>query len=104
MSTTTNASIHDEVWASCIDSTHRINSYNFSLVTLVVVDEFGEGYPVGWCLSNHEDKFVLHNFLAEIKKRIGSITPQWFVCDYAEQFIMPGGQRHGEVNKKLLCG
>ena len=31
----------------CIDSSHETNSYNFTLVTAVlVVDGFGEGYPV----------------------------------------------------------
>lgn len=41
---------HDKI--ICIDSTHGTNAYDFSLTTVVVVDEFGEGYPVAWCLSN----------------------------------------------------
>ena len=28
----------------CIDSTHGTTGYNFSLVTIIVVDELGEGY------------------------------------------------------------
>ena len=87
----------------CIDSTHGTNSYNFSLVTLVVVDEFGEGYPVGWCLSNREDKYVLHNFFTAVKKRVSSITPQWFMSDDAEQFYNALRSVFGEVNNKLLC-
>ena len=27
----------------CIDSTHKTNVYDFKLVTLLVVDEYGEG-------------------------------------------------------------
>ena len=27
----------------CIDSTHGTNAYNFKLVTMMVVDDFGEG-------------------------------------------------------------
>ena len=27
----------------CIDSTHKTNIYDFKLVTLMVVDEYGEG-------------------------------------------------------------
>ena len=87
----------------CIDSTHGTNSYNFSLVTLVVVDEFGEGYPVGWCLSNSEDKYVLHNFFTAVKKRVGFITPQWFMSNDAEQFYNAWRSVFGEVNNKLLC-
>ena len=29
--------------------THGTNSYDFNLVTVLVVDEFGEGYPIAWC-------------------------------------------------------
>jgi hypothetical protein len=27
----------------CIDSTHKTNVYDFKLVTLMVIDEYGEG-------------------------------------------------------------
>ena len=30
----------------CIDSTHKTTGYDFLLITVMVVDEFGEGYPV----------------------------------------------------------
>ena len=36
----------------CIDSTHGANAYNFSLTTLLVVDEFGSGFAVAFCISN----------------------------------------------------
>ena len=39
----------------CIDSTHKTTGYDFLLITVMVVDEYGEGYPVAWCLSNRED-------------------------------------------------
>ena len=35
----------------CIDATHK-NRYDFQLVTLLVINEYGEGFPIGWCLSN----------------------------------------------------
>ncbi|GFR27067.1 uncharacterized protein TNCT_647971 [Trichonephila clavata] len=43
----------------CVDSTHGTNSYNFKLITVLVVDDFGEGFPVAWCISNQEDFTVL---------------------------------------------
>ena len=43
----------------CCDSTHGTTGYDFGLSSLLIVDEFGEGVPVAWCLSNHEDyKFM----------------------------------------------
>ena len=73
------------------------------LVTIVVVDEYGEGYPVAWCLSNREDQFALENFLKPIRKRIGSITPAWFMSDDAEQYHNAWRSVFGEVDNKLLC-
>ena len=87
----------------CMDSTHGTNSYDFQLVTIIVVDEYGEGYPVAWCLSNREDQFALENFLKPIRKRIGSITPAWFMSDDAEQYHNAWRSVFGEVDNKLLC-
>lgn len=43
----------------CCDSTHGTTGYDFGLTTLLVIDEFSEGVPAAWCLSNHEDyKFM----------------------------------------------
>ena len=39
----------------CCDATHGTTAYDFKLTTLLVMDEFGEGVPIAWCLSNHED-------------------------------------------------
>ena len=83
----------------CIDSAHGTNSYNFTLVTAVlVVDEFGEGYPVAWCISNHEDFFVLEQFFKATKRKIGSITPTWFMSNDAEQFFNAWRSVFGPVN------
>jgi hypothetical protein len=43
----------------CMDDTHGTNSYHFSLITVLVVDEFGEGCPVAWCLT---DLYILIDF------------------------------------------
>ena len=36
----------------CIDSTHGTNQYDFKLITLLVVDDYNEGIPVAWAISN----------------------------------------------------
>jgi len=35
----------------CVDSTHGTNVYDFKLITILVIDEFGEGIPVAWMIS-----------------------------------------------------
>lgn len=55
----------------CLDSTHGTNKYKFKLITLVVQDEFGKGYPVGHLISNGEAVRNLYYFLNSIKERSG---------------------------------
>jgi len=36
----------------CVDDTHGTNSYGFPLTTLMVVNEYGEGFPAAWSILN----------------------------------------------------
>ncbi len=54
----------------CIDATHGTNSYDFQLITLLVVDEFGEGFPVAWCLSNRTDETLLIHFFKSLREQV----------------------------------
>lgn len=36
----------------CVDSTHGQTGYDFEFITLLVLDEFEEGFPVTLCLSS----------------------------------------------------
>ena len=46
----------------CVDATHGTTMYDFLLITVLVVDEYGEGVPVAWALSNREDQTALVEF------------------------------------------
>ena len=34
----------------CCDSTHGTNGYDFTLVTIMVIDDFEQGFPVAWII------------------------------------------------------
>ena len=87
----------------CIDSTHKTTGYDFVLVTILVIDEFSEGYPVAWCLSTREDQVVLNLFLNEIKKRNGVMNPNWIMTDDTEQYYNSWKATFGGDPNKLLC-
>ena len=70
----------------CCDTTHGTNAYDFSLTTLLVADEFGKGFPVAWCLSNHEDFTTMLIFFNEIRKNCGVQHSVFFMSDMAPQF------------------
>ena len=39
----------------CMDSTHGTNLYDFMLISILVIDDHGEGLPVAWAISNYEN-------------------------------------------------
>ena len=51
----------------CIDSTFGTNQYSFNIITAIVPDEFGHGYPVGHLISNRQDELTLYHFFRAMK-------------------------------------
>ncbi len=47
----------------CVDATHGTNAYDFQLVTVLVIDDYDEGIPVAFLISNKETADVLQVFL-----------------------------------------
>ncbi|XP_022168117.1 uncharacterized protein LOC111032183 [Myzus persicae] len=70
----------------CIDSTHGTNQYNFNLTTIIVIDEFGEGYPAAFCISSKIDEVHMTVFFSKIKEVTGSLTPNVFMSDDASAY------------------
>ena len=75
------------------------------LITVLVLDKFGEGLPVTWAISNREDTTMLVEFLKAIKRQIGPLKePHWFMRDDAEQYFnATNGVFEIKRTKKLLC-
>lgn len=86
----------------CVDNTHGTNGYDFSLITVMVIDEYGEGFPVAWCFSNREDQTLLIAFYKAIMNQVGDITPRWFMSDLAEQFYSAWVLTFGKENPPFL--
>ena len=75
------------------------------MTTIHVIDDFGQGIPVAFCLSNHEDFTSMVIFFNEIKKRCGNIESQYFMSDMANQYYNAwvAVMNEGPRPKKLLC-
>lgn len=88
----------------CIDATHSTNMYDFLLITVLIVDEFGEGVPVGWAISNREDTSTLSLFLEKLRIRTGELKPDYFMSDDAQQYWNAWAATYGtNSTTKLLC-
>ena len=46
----------------CMDDTHGSNMYDFTLITVLVIDDYRKGIPIAWALSNRVDKALLTQF------------------------------------------
>ncbi|GBN01390.1 hypothetical protein AVEN_110443-1 [Araneus ventricosus] len=88
----------------CLDSTHGTNAYNFKLITVLIVDDFGEGFPAAWCLSNREDYSALKKFFDLIDRNLGEkLNPQFFMSDDAPAFYNAWTDVFESSPHKLLC-
>lgn len=83
----------------CADPTHGTNT----LISVLVIDEFGEGFPVAWCIANREDGVLLNIFFSHLKEKTGSFSPKWFMSDMAEQYFSSWTSVFGGSPNKLLC-
>ena len=88
----------------CIDTTYNTNMYDFYLTTLLVIDEYGEGIPVAWIISNRQDGDTLSHWFKSINSKTGMLNPKWFMSDDAEQFFNAWTAVFGGGGmRKLLC-
>lgn len=67
----------------CIDETHGMNSYHFSLTTLLVFGDM-RGFPNSFMISNRIDEGVLKIFFSKIKELTSPLQPNIFKSDMAE--------------------
>ena len=74
------------------------------LISVLVIDEYGEGIPVAWAITNREDTTILIQNMKAIKQKVNSLTPQWFMSDDADQFFNAFRVVFGSTGtKKILC-
>ena len=87
----------------CADSTHGTTMYDFLLITLMVLDEYDEGIPIAWAITNREDQSVLVEFFKSIKSKVGNLSPKVFMSDCADQFYNAWVGVFEEKPLKLIC-
>lgn len=85
-----------------IDSTHGLNRYDFELTTIMVLDEFGEGFPVSSMFTNRKDVLIHNIFFECIKTRCGVIAPEIFMSDITTVFSSAWCNVMGPAHMKHL--
>ena len=87
----------------CLDSTHGTNQYDFNLVTVMVVDDFGEGSPVAFLICNREDEPALGTFFTAVKQHLpdAEYRASHVMTDDAGQYYNAWVAVFGPAEKKL---
>ena len=70
----------------CVDATHGATAYDFQLVTVLVIDDYNEGIPVAWLISNKETTDALKIFFSILRQCCGEIQTETFVSDDADAY------------------
>ncbi|XP_050512584.1 uncharacterized protein LOC126888397 [Diabrotica virgifera virgifera] len=88
----------------CIDGTHGLNSYEFELITLLILDDMREGFPCAFCISNRTDEVAMKIFFSCIKEKLGTnVQSNVFMSDMAQSFYNAWVQVMGPVELRLFC-
>ena len=89
----------------CMDATHGTKMYDFKLITILVLDDFGEGLPVAWTISNMQGRCCnVGRISGSNNYRIGALKPpRWVMSDDAEHYNSWKSVFGVEGTSKLLC-
>lgn len=67
-----------------MDATHSTTKYDFLLITIMVIDDYGEGVPVAWAISYSEDTTLLVEYLKAVRTNTMDILTEIFMSDCAD--------------------
>uniref|UniRef100_A0A6P7H3N2 Uncharacterized protein LOC114346599 isoform X2 n=1 Tax=Diabrotica virgifera virgifera TaxID=50390 RepID=A0A6P7H3N2_DIAVI len=87
----------------CLNGTHGANSFDFELITLMVLDELHEGFPCAFLISNRKDIHVLSLFFNQIRLKAGIIKPKIFISDWDDTYFNAWSVIMGVPEKRLYC-
>ncbi|XP_065198158.1 uncharacterized protein LOC135829695 isoform X2 [Sycon ciliatum] len=87
----------------CCDATHGTNMYQFKLITLMVVDNYGYGRTVAWCISDREDEATLTAFLGAVKEHNPEVPITTLMTDGDLAGAAAARKVFGADIRHLLC-
>ena len=88
--------------AILMDATHGTTQYDFLLISLLIIDDHGEGIPAAWAITNREDTAILVQF-SKLFTAKSVILKLLLSCQTVRSNISMLGKGHSQQPKKLLC-
>ena len=80
-----------------------MTAYDFQLVTVLVTDDYNEGIPVAWLISNKEATDALKIFFSSLRERCGEVQTETFMSDDTDAYYNTWVSTFSRPDRKLLC-
>ena len=80
-----------------------IDHLNSQLITVLVMDDFNEGIPVAWMITNNEWTDSLRVFFQSLRERCGYVITQFSMSDDADSYHNTWCSAFSRPDRKLLC-
>ncbi|XP_077503829.1 uncharacterized protein LOC144114150 [Amblyomma americanum] len=87
----------------CVDSTHGTTGYQFELVTVLVLDEYGAGLPMAYFICSTINEKTLSAFFESLKSSTGALSARTFMTDDASEYFKAWSTVMGPPQHRLLC-
>lgn len=86
-----------------VDSTHGTNAYDFQLTTLLVLDNYRQGFSVAYLISSRIDQPTIKCFFELVKLKTGCITCNVLISDDYPAYGNAWSEVMGAPRHRLLC-
>lgn len=89
----------------CLDSTHGTAGYDYSLTSIVVIDDFGNGMATAFCLSSNTSRVEWKDFLGSVLTAMdgNKVSARVIMTDNDSSFYNAWVEVMGPVQHRLLC-
>jgi len=89
---------------NCLDSTRGSNAFDFQLTTLLIIDDYGEVFPVAYCISSKVDLLAMEVFLEHVRTAIGGfVGGAVLMTDDAPSYVAAWNTVMGPPDQHILC-
>lgn len=67
----------------CTDGTHGCTGYGYHLLTIMVIDKYGQGLCVGWAIVSRENVYTWELFCKSLRPECHKLKPKVGMADLA---------------------
>ena len=87
----------------CVDGSHGVTGYDYFLLTILVLDRYGQGFPCAWAISSRENGYVWFLVGRALRKESQDAKPEVLMSDDTNSAWNGLRKIWKSLKYKLLC-